>query len=132
VSIRNSVAALAAVVAVVAPAAPAAATHDEERCEALATVAPPSIAAEVCVTAVGLYDPVEVHCSTIQGCWARVTAGTHSSASIDAEVCFVVGVVMPPFCVEAGTGAIPLVPVPPQTVCVNDSPWGPPCEPHDG
>ena len=129
---RNALAAVLAAVALLAPASPAAATHEDPRCFELATISHPWVAASVCVTATGLYDPVEVSCSTIYGCWARVTAGTHSTASLDAEVCFAVEGTIPRFCVDAGTGAIPLVPIPPQTVCVNDSPWGPACVPHDG
>jgi hypothetical protein len=72
-----------------------------------------------------------VSCGTINNCWARVTAGTHSTASVDADVCVEVEGAQP-LCVNSGTGAIPLIPIAPQTVCVNDSPWGPVCEPHDG
>ena len=132
---RNAmVAALAAVTCVVAPATPAAATHDTPVCLDAATVTDPYVAVSpACVTATGIYDPVTVDCSNeIYGCWARVTAGTYSSASVDADVCVEVEGTIQPLCVSTGTGAVPLVPVAPQTVCVNDSPWGPPCEPHDG
>lgn len=128
---RTFLAAALSAAALAVPASPAAATHDEPRCQSLVTIAPPDVEVEVCVTATGLYDPFEVQCNAIYGCWARVTAGTHSSASVEADVCVRVGT-LAPLCVGTGTGAIPLVPVPPQTVCINDSPWGPPCVPHDG
>lgn len=128
---RTVLAAVLAGGALVAPAAPAAASHDTPRCVELVTISPPNAVAEVCVHATGIYDPVEVSCNAIYGCWARVTAGTHSSASLDADVCVEIPGTLPRFCVGTGTGSIPLVPIPHQTVCVNDSPWGPPCVPHD-
>ncbi|HEX2295880.1 MAG TPA: hypothetical protein VHN37_11280 [Actinomycetota bacterium] len=123
--------AAAALIALALPAAPAAATHEDPRCAGILTSGPDYWSALVCVTARGVYDPVTVSCNAIYGCWARVTAGTHDSASVDAEICFD-SPHTEELCVTAGSGELPLVPVPPQTVCVNDSPWGPPCEPHDG
>lgn len=130
---RNALfAAAAALTCVVAPATPAAATHDTPVCLDVATVSDPYVAVSpACVTVTGFYDPAQVSCGQINNCWARVTAGTHSTASADVDVCAEVEGIQP-LCVNTGTGQIPLVPVAPQTVCVNDSPWGPPCEPHDG
>lgn len=121
---------VAAVSALVTVAPPAAASHVESECVAV-TTAPglPPTTASVCIAAdSGLYEPVTVTCSTIYGCWARVTAGHHGTAEVHGEVC-VHGPGPAPLCVTLGTGEIPLVAIPPQSICFNDSPWGPPCEP---
>ena len=77
----------------------------------------------------GLYDPVTVTCTTIYGCWARVTVGHTGTASLEGTLC-VEALSGPPLCVALGTGEIPLVSIPPQSICFNDSPWGPPCQPE--
>lgn len=125
-----SVVATLSTLVTVAP--PAAASHVAAECVEL-TTAPglPPTTASVCIAAdTGLYEPVTITCSTIYGCWARLTAGHHGTAEIHGEVC-VDGPGVAPLCVTLGTGEIPLVTIPPQSICVYGSPWAPPCEPDD-
>lgn len=132
VKVRRLLVSAAAGVALLVPVAPpAAATHDSPRCiDVYAGL--PDVTASVCVYGyTGLYDPYTISCDTIFGCWARATAGYHGSTDLTGEVC-VDGLTATPLCTGLGTGQISLVPIPPQTVCFNDSPWGPPCVPHDG
>lgn len=130
--IRRAAVAIAAVAAAIAPVSPAAADHDGPYCADAATPGDVYVSTSVCATVIGgVYDPAELTCTTIYGCWARVTAGTHENVDVDTDVCVGGSMFVDPVCTGVRTGLIPLVPVAPQTVCVNDSPWGPPCEPHD-
>ena len=120
---------VAALGALVSASPPAAASHDTLPCVDLATAGLPYARVTVCVTAdTGLYEPVYVSCNAIYGCWAKVTTGHRGSASLEGEVCVEV-LSGPPLCTGLGTGDVPLVTIPPQAICFNDSPWGPPCEP---
>lgn len=124
---------LAAVAAVVTVAPPAAASHEAPVCADVLTddvAGAPHARVTLCVDAhTGLYDPVTLTCSTIYGCWARVTAGHTGTANVSGSLC-VEAPDGPPLCTTLGSGDVPLVPIPPQSICFNDSPWGPPCEPE--
>ena len=130
---RCTIASLVVAAAAVIPAAPAAATGVEQQCHYVPvhTAAAGSYRARVCVGAdTGLYEPVYVECNTFYGCWARVTVGHRGSGEFNGTIC-VEKIGTAPACAGLGPADVELVYVEPQYMCVNDSPWGPPCDPRE-
>lgn len=132
--VRLTVLSVAVASAALLGASPAGASHVAPQCDEIGVDTSSGegrVLVRVCVAAdTGLYEPVYVECSTIYGCWARVTVGHHGSADVHGTVCFERTGIQP-LCVALGTGQIPLVAVPPVWVCFNDSPWGPSCDPRE-